>query len=82
MGLQVFVGFLAPLTALAALFARDVLAPLGAAVALALAAHGAVEMPPCALMLVVAALGAGLTARDGHGMWAALEETKPERAPS
>jgi len=72
LALRVFVAFLAPLVAVAALLARGVLAPLGAAIALALVARGAVEMPPSALMLLVGALGAALTARDGRGLWAAI----------
>jgi len=72
LALSIFVAFLAPLCAAAALLARGVLAPLGASIALALIARGAVEMPPCALMLLVGALGAALTARDGRGLWAAL----------
>jgi hypothetical protein len=80
LGFRIFVSFLAPLVAVAALFTRDAsiphAAPLGAAVALALAARGAVEMPPCALMLIVAALGAALAAGDGRGLWAAIDQSK------
>ena len=72
LALRVFVSFLAPLVAVAAIFTRGTLAPLGAAVALALAARGSVEMPPCALMLVIGALGLALAAHEGKGLWAAL----------
>ncbi len=76
LGLRVFVSFLAPLVAVGALFVRHPLgAPFGAAVALALAARGAIEMPPCALMLILAALGAALTASSGRGLWAAIERS-------
>jgi hypothetical protein len=84
LALRIFVAFLAPLAAATALFARGGVAPLGAAVALALCAHGAVEMPPCALMLVIGALGAALTARDGRVLWASLDLVKvvtPASAP-
>jgi hypothetical protein len=76
LALRVFVSVLAPLTAVAALFARDTLAPLAAAVALALSARGAVEMPPCALMLMVAALGAALTASDPRALWRSLASSR------
>ncbi len=76
-GFRVFVSFLAPLVAVAALRVRDPLAaPFGAAVALALASRGAVEMPPCALMLIVGALGAALIASDGRGVWAAIDRSR------
>ena len=75
MAFQVFVAFLGPLVAAAALLARGTrgVAPFGAAVALALCARGSVEMPPCALMLMVAALGLALSTRDGRGVWAAID---------
>ena len=77
---QIFVGFLAPLTAAAALTARDGVislgVPLGAVVALALAAHGATEMPPCALMLMVSALAAAMAASDGRALWASLARSR------
>jgi hypothetical protein len=76
---QIFVAFLGPAVAAWAVATRAVLAPLGAAVALALCAHGAVEMPPSALMLMIGALGLALTANDGRGMWASLG---PGGAPS
>ncbi len=82
LGFRVFIGFLAPLTAVAALFARGAVAPLGAAVALALCARGAVEMPPSALMLVIGALGAALTARDGRALWASLALVPGPRPPA
>jgi hypothetical protein len=71
-GIRVFFAFLAPLTAVVALLVRGPVPALGAAVALALAARGSVEMPPCALMLVVGSLGLGLAAHEGRGLWAAL----------
>ncbi len=73
LALRLFVAVLSPIAAIVALTARDALAPLTAAVALALCARGAMEMPPCALMLVVAALGAALFASDGRSLWASLE---------
>jgi hypothetical protein len=79
LALRMFVAFLAPLVAIAAIFARGTLAPLGAAVAMALAAQGAVEMPPCALMLMIGALVAALTAKDGRALWATLARTVPLR---
>ena len=80
LGFRVFVSFLAPLVAVGALFVRDPLgAPFGAVVALALAARGAIEMPPCALMLILAALGAALTASSGRGLWAGIERSAPRR---
>jgi hypothetical protein len=60
--LRVFLAFLGPLTAAAALLARGPAPAFGAAVALALLARGSVEMPPCALMLMIGALGLGLAA--------------------
>ena len=78
LGFRVFISFLAPLVAVGALVVKDPLgARLGAAVALALAARGAVEMPPCALMLIIAALGTALTASDGRSLWAALDRSAP-----
>jgi hypothetical protein len=74
--LRIFVAFLAPLTAVAALLSRDCVRPLAAAIALALAARGALEMPPCALMLIVAALAAALTASDRRALWASLPRTR------
>jgi hypothetical protein len=76
---QVFVAFLGPMVASAALLARGALGPLGAAVALALCARGSVEMPPCALMLMIAALGLALAAGDGRGLWAAIGGASPAR---
>jgi hypothetical protein len=73
LGFQVFVSFLAPLVGAWALAARNAVTPLAAAVALALCAHGAVEMQPCALMLVCAALGLSLSATGGRGVWAAID---------
>jgi hypothetical protein len=69
---QIFVAFLSPLVAAWALLARGTIAPLGAAVALALCAHGAVEMPPSALMLLIGGLGLALAAHEGRGLWASL----------
>jgi hypothetical protein len=80
--LRVFFGLLAPLTAAAAILVRGPVPALGAAVALALLAHGSVEMPPCALMLVIGALGLGLAAHEGRGLWAALPPRSPAPAPS
>jgi hypothetical protein len=77
-GLRVFFAFLAPLTAAAALLVRGPVPAFGAAVALALLARGSVEMPPCALMLVIGALGLALVSHEGRGLWAAL----PPRARS
>jgi hypothetical protein len=74
LGVRVFVGFLAPLAAIAALLARDTLGPLAGGIALALAAHGAIEMPPCALMLLVGALAVALTAEGG--VWSALGKSR------
>lgn len=78
---QIFVAFLAPLVAGWTLLARGAVAPLGAAVALALCAHGAVEMPPSALMLIVGALGLALTAHEGRGLWTALAGSPSAVAP-
>lgn len=72
LGFRVFMAFLAPLAAAASLSVRGPVPALGAALALALTAHGALEMPPCALMLIVAALGTALAAQDGRGLWAAI----------
>jgi hypothetical protein len=77
---RIFVSVLAPLTAVGALFARGPLAPLGAGVAFALAARGAIEMPPCALMLMVGAIGVALTAIDGRALWASLGAGAPAPA--
>lgn len=77
LGFQIFVGFLAPLVAAWSLGSRGSLAPVAGAVALALCAHGAVEMPPSALMLIVAGLGLALTAHDGRSLWASLGPAAP-----
>lgn len=68
----IFMAFLTPLVALWAL-ATETSLTLGATVALALCAHGAVEMPPSALMLLVAGLGLALTTHEGRGMWAMMK---------
>ncbi|APR78121.1 Hypothetical protein A7982_03468 [Minicystis rosea] len=75
---QIFVAFLAPLVAGWALFARGAAGPLGAAVALALCAHGAMEMPPSALMLIVGGLGLALAAHEGRGLWTTLTASSSE----
>ncbi|MFT3771917.1 MAG: hypothetical protein QM820_41445 [Minicystis sp.] len=76
---QIFVAFLAPLVAGWALLARGVVAPLGAAVALALCAHGAMEMSPSALMLIVGGLGLALAAHEGRGLWATMAGAPSDR---
>jgi hypothetical protein len=75
--LRIFVAFLAPLTAIAALLSREAIRPLAAAVALALASRAALEMPPCALMLIVGALATALTAHDRRAFWASLPRPRP-----
>jgi hypothetical protein len=82
LGFQIFVAFLAPLVAVWSLASRDAVAPIAGAVALALCAHGAVEMPPSALMLIVAGLGLALTAHDGRSLWASLATMGPRAAPN
>jgi hypothetical protein len=77
LALRVFLAFLAPFTAIAALAGEGTLPSLGAAVALALAGHGAVEMPPCAWMLILAALALALVSHDPRSVWASLGATKP-----
>jgi hypothetical protein len=69
---RVFVAFLAPMTAVACLTGRSALPSLAAIVALALAAHGAVEMPPCAWMLILAALAITIVSHDPRSVWDAL----------
>jgi hypothetical protein len=77
---RVFIAFLAPLTAIALLMDQRTLPPFGAAVALALAGHGAVEMPPCAWMVILAALAMALVSNNPRAMWDALgpPESRPE----
>jgi hypothetical protein len=82
LGFQIFVAFLAPLVAAWSLASRGALAPVAGAVALALCAHGAVEMPPSALMLIVSGLGLALTAHDGRSLWANLGTVTQPPPPS
>lgn len=77
LALQLFVAFLAPLLAAWAVLSRNAMGPFGAVVALAVCAHGALEMPPSALMLLIAALGLALSAHDGRGLWATLGPGNP-----
>ncbi len=72
LGLRVFVAFLAPALAAAALASRDGVMAIGACVALALCARGAPEMPLSALMLVIAGLGLPLVASDARAVWGSL----------
>jgi hypothetical protein len=70
-----FVTLLAPALAVAALVSRSRVPAFSGALALALLARGAPDVPLCALVLVIASLSTALAARDQRGMWAALART-------
>jgi hypothetical protein len=67
-----FVTLLAPALAMAALVSRSRVPAFSGALALALLARGAPDVPLCALALVIASLSTALAARDQRGMWTAL----------
>ncbi|UQA58245.1 hypothetical protein [Polyangium aurulentum] len=70
-----FLVLLAPALAVAALATRALVPALAGALALALLAHGAPDVPLCALALVIASLATALAARDQRGFWASLTRT-------
>jgi hypothetical protein len=67
--LGIFMAFLAPMIAIATLFARTLVPALGGAIALLLIARGSPEMPLGALSLLIAALAIPLGAHDDRGIW-------------
>jgi hypothetical protein len=70
-----FLVLLAPALAVAVLATRALMPALGGALALALLAHGAPDVPLCALALVIASLATALAARDQRGFWASITRT-------
>jgi hypothetical protein len=65
----IFMAFLPPLVAIAALFARTLVPALTGSIALLLLARGSPEMPLGAISLLIAALAIPLAARDDRGIW-------------
>jgi hypothetical protein len=67
--ISIFMAFLTPLVAVAALFARSLVPALSGAIALALLSRGSPEMPLGAASLMIAALAVPLAGRDDRGIW-------------
>lgn len=76
-----FVAFAAPALAIAVLATPTLTPALSAAIALALLAHGAPDVPLCGLMLAIASVTTILAARDHRGIWAAIKrDEKPSES--
>jgi hypothetical protein len=70
----------APLLGVAAVFTRGQMPAVIGALALALVARPATDVPLSALALTLAALTTPLAARDDRGMWAVLIANSGQRA--
>ncbi len=79
-----FFAFAAPSLAIAVLATPTLTPALSGAIALMLLAHGAPDVPLCALMIVIASVATVLGARDHRGIWAAIkrDETSGESTAS
>ncbi|HRI70195.1 MAG TPA: hypothetical protein PK156_38455 [Polyangium sp.] len=69
-----FASFAAPALAIAVLVTPTLTPALSAAIALALLAHGAPDVPLCGLMLGIASVTTILAARDHRGIWTAIKQ--------
>jgi len=76
-----FFSFSAPFLAIAVLSTPTLTPALSGAIALALLAHGAPDVPLCGLMLAIASVATILAARDHRGIWAAIKRDEPSGAP-
>lgn len=68
-----FFAFSAPFLAIAVLATPTLTPALSGAIALALLAHGAPDVPLCGLMLTIASVTTILASRDHRGIWAAIK---------
>lgn len=68
-----FFSFAAPALAIAVLATPTLTPALSGAIALLLLAHGAPDVPLCALMIAIASVATILAARDHRGIWAAIK---------
>lgn len=69
----VFFSFAAPALAIAVLATPTLTPALSGAIALALLAHGAPDVPLCGLMLSIASMATILASRDNRAIWAAIK---------
>lgn len=72
-----FFAFSAPFLAIAVLVTPTLTPALSGAIALALLAHGAPDVPLCGLMLAMASVATILASRDHRGIWAAIKRDEP-----
>ncbi len=70
-----FFTFAAPCLAVAVLFTPTLTPALSGAIALLLLAHGAPDVPLCALMIGIASVATILAARDHRGIWTQIKRT-------
>lgn len=68
-----FFAFAAPAIAIAVLATPTLTPALSGAIALALLAHGAPDVPLCGLMMTIASVATILAARDHRGIWAVIK---------
>lgn len=69
----VFFSFAAPALAIAVLATPTLTPALSGAIALALLAHGAPDVPLCGLMLAIASVATILASHDDRGIWKAIK---------
>ena len=77
-----FFSFAAPALAIAVLATPTLTPALSGAIALALLAHGAPDVPLCGLMLVIASAATILASHDHRGIWTAIKQGDGSREPS
>jgi hypothetical protein len=77
-----FFAFAAPFLAIAVLSTPTLTPALSGAIALALLAHGAPDVPLCGLMLAIASVATILASRDHRGIWAAIKRDEPSGSVS
>jgi hypothetical protein len=68
-----FFAFAAPALAIAVLVTPTLTPALSGAIALALLAHGAPDVPLCGLMLLIASVATILTSHDHRGIWTEIK---------
>jgi hypothetical protein len=69
----IFFSFAAPALAIAVLATPTLTPALSGAIALALLAHGAPDVPLCGLMLSIASVATILASHDHRGIWSAIK---------
>lgn len=77
-----FFAFAAPALAVAVVATPTLTPALSGAIALALLAHGAPDVPLCGLMLAIASIATMLAARDHRGIWAVIKRDEAAGASS